>query len=322
MPRNGTGSRAFFARRAKFHRTFGTRIDSGAPWQFTSQRIESGRTIRCQMHGSRRVDTEDAIELVRLADAIPASAVTAVGLAVVAQRLIEAKQSAAAERLLVRAVRRYPRDYVLNAHLGMLLKAKPNTHAEAIRYLTVARAARPADAVANAQLGAVLADAGRSDEAIDAYRRAYVAWPANDSIRRELARRVAAHGDECSIDYLKMVADDWPADADVLADLGEGQLRHGLFRAATVTLRAATDKLPAESPRRDGLLSAVRTAARLAALEDRIPDLQSGKYTPSSAGGWAQMGDVCARTNAMRPRRGSSDGPRNSTNSFHFPLRN
>jgi tetratricopeptide (TPR) repeat protein len=141
-----------------------------------------------------------------------------------------------------------------------------------------------------------LADAGRSDEAIDAYRRAYVAWPANDSIRRELGRLVAAHGVESSVDYLKLVANDWPADADVSAYLGEAQLRHGQFRTAVATLRAATDKLPAESPRRDALLSAARTAARLAALEVRIPDLLSGKYTPSSAGGWAQMADVCART--------------------------
>jgi serine/threonine protein kinase/Flp pilus assembly protein TadD len=80
---------------------------------------------------------------------------------------------AAALALLRRAQQAYPADFWINNDLGIALtNCEPPQHGEAIRFLTVAAALRHDSPGARLNLGGALDDAGRQDEAVDAYRQA------------------------------------------------------------------------------------------------------------------------------------------------------
>jgi serine/threonine protein kinase/Flp pilus assembly protein TadD len=76
--------------------------------------------------------------------------------------------------LLRRGATQHPGDYWVNHYLGIVCwwRRDSGLHAEAIRYLSVARALRPQSAAANNNLGAALDMAGRTTEAEVALRRA------------------------------------------------------------------------------------------------------------------------------------------------------
>jgi serine/threonine protein kinase/Flp pilus assembly protein TadD len=82
-----------------------------------------------------------------------------------------AKEGAVA--LLRRAQEAFPSDFWINPDLGKALHdCQPPQNEEAIRFLTVAMALRPESAGARLNLGVVLLDQGRVDEAIMAFRKA------------------------------------------------------------------------------------------------------------------------------------------------------
>jgi len=164
-------------------------------------------------------DTADAFA--RLAGAGADRAVPAVGIAVAAGRLVRADRPAAAERLLSLGVLRHPNDYALNFQLGTLLRGKAGARADAVRYLTAARAARPADPVVNLELAGALADAGRTDEALGVYRAILDTDPKLTAAHKAIGDLLQAAGDlPGAVSAYRAAAACDPAAADVHLRLG------------------------------------------------------------------------------------------------------
>lgn len=129
---------------------------------------------------------------------LDASEVPPAGIAVGARRLIQENNTADAEKILLRGARRHPNDFTLNALLGAIYRERPGGRADAIRYLSAALATRPSDPGVGFQLGSVLAEDGRSDEAIELLRRVIDADPKNVAARSTLGNAYAARGDRSS----------------------------------------------------------------------------------------------------------------------------
>ncbi len=194
-----------------------------------------------------------------------------------ARRLTEAGCPADAVQLLRRALRRHPDDFWLNERLG-----NASESAEAVRYLSVARALRPDSPgallnLANALgynrqpdeaiacyrealaldpeysaayngLGRLLADKGEWDEAIDNYRKSIQLDPTYFSGHYNLARALAAKGkvDEAIACYHKAIELN-RTDARPHANLGMLLFGKGELDRAAACFRRALDldpKLP------------------------------------------------------------------------------
>jgi tetratricopeptide (TPR) repeat protein len=191
------------------------------------------------------VFNNDLDNLARLADVpldVPLSPVT---MAVSARRLIDAGRAAEAERLLVRGVRRFPNDFTLSTQLGAILRARPDSRSEAIRYLTAARAARPGDAIANHELGIALADAGRADEALELLRAAVKADSTLTTAHTRIGDLLFAQGDSdgARASYAAAVAIE-PDNAAAQLGIGQIELIHGNLEAAEKALRNSNSIAP------------------------------------------------------------------------------
>ncbi len=190
------------------------------------------------------LESNDPVALSKLADTPPDDSLPAVGLAVAARRLIDAGQSGDAQRLLNRGVGRYPADFAINAQLGILLCADSKRRTDALRYLTAARTARPNDAIVNLQLGRLLFEAGRGDEAEPILRSAIEGNPKLETAHVQLGRLLEARGDMegARSSFAAAVAIN-PANVAAQIGLGQSELARGDENAAERAFRAAnTDK--------------------------------------------------------------------------------
>jgi eukaryotic-like serine/threonine-protein kinase len=154
---------------------------------------------------------------------------------------------------------------------------------------------RTKDVKAQLALGRARVKAG-DPSAAEAFRRALALEPADATVRQQLGRCLATFGDEKGIDELKIAMTSLPESGEVRADLGNAYLALGQFRIAATTLREAADKFPADHPKVEAAKSLARTAMRMAALEDRLPQVMSGAVTMSTPVAWAEVGEVCRRT--------------------------
>jgi serine/threonine protein kinase/tetratricopeptide (TPR) repeat protein len=243
------------------------------------------------LHSDAGRDRPDKLVSLGLKAEVPAS-----WLIVGAHWLTDEKLADAAEQLLAHGVRRFPADFTLNAMYGSLLRQKPGGRADAVRHLAVARAVRPGDATVQQELGLALADAGRTDEALDVLRSAVRVAPAWVEGHVRIGELLERRGDEAAIEAFEAAVHVRPKSADLRANLGESLWTFGRFREAAATLREAADRLPADSPRGQGLRSQARAATRFAVLSDRLPTVLAGTLTPATPEAWADYGDVARRT--------------------------
>jgi serine/threonine protein kinase/tetratricopeptide (TPR) repeat protein len=230
--------------------------------------------------GALDLNTTEA--LVGLADSESVRLIPASGIALAARRLMDANESAAAERLLRHGTRRYPTDYALNMELGVLLQSSPNGQEDAIRYLTAARVIRPADRVANLELGCALADAGLLDEALDTVRTvlgvgqnrapspATWAWAEMADFSKQAQRYAAAARYYHRARDLDQRYESSAAVCAALAGFGRGTDAANLSAAARAELRKRALDVLKCSPQaaEDPLLDPLREPAVLAELSD------------------------------------------------------
>jgi eukaryotic-like serine/threonine-protein kinase len=176
------------------------------------------------------------------ADAIPAA-----GVAVAARRLTQAGSTDAAERLLGRGVRKYTDNFTLNAQLGTLLRARPGRRLDAIRYLTVAAAARPTDPAVGYELGSALADDGRTEDAIELLVRVVEAEPNHAAAHVRLGDLFAATDEDeaAEREYHAAAAAD-PNYAPAQVRLGERALAANDLDAAETAFRTAAKSVPGD----------------------------------------------------------------------------
>ena len=97
-----------------------------------------------------------------------------------------------ARALLLNAQQNYPEDFWINFQLGfILLELRPR---DAVGYFRAAVASRPDSSQARIMLGRALHDAGDTDAAIVAFRRAISLPSSNGAGARDLARALAPRG--------------------------------------------------------------------------------------------------------------------------------
>jgi serine/threonine-protein kinase len=149
--------------------------------------------------------------------------------------LLEVGPTASAVRLLRRAQRQNPADFLVNEQLGLaLMKARPPELAEAVRYLTAGVALRPDSAGAHLNLGRALKDRGQVDEAIGCFRKAIDLDPKYATAHDNLGMALKDKGqlEEASACWRKVIELN-PKDARAHYNLGNalvltGQLEEGI----------------------------------------------------------------------------------------------
>jgi serine/threonine protein kinase/tetratricopeptide (TPR) repeat protein len=135
-----------------------------------------GKVYRTALAEKDEAQRRAALE--QLAGTIDVRQLPAQLLSTLAWRLQKAGAGASAVGLLRRAQEAYPGDFMINQRLGMALhNQRPADLGGAARFLTAAVALRPDSPGAYLNLGLVLADQGKTDEAIAAYRRALALDP-------------------------------------------------------------------------------------------------------------------------------------------------
>ena len=233
-----------------------------------------------------------------------------------------------AERVLRLSWKQSPDDYWTNFLLAEVLNRKrpaaseslDQWHQERVRYLTAAISARPETLSAFTRLGDALKEAGRLEEAIDAYREEVRRNPVDTRALAQLTRLVGAgvEGDqglarlrdaarpgagsgeyfdlglalvvrgeyeETITAYREAVRIDGKRVGEAIFHLGEVYRRMGRYEEATGTYRRA-----AELARAEGRLDLVERAEKdldyaktKEALAARLPGLISGKDRPTDA---------------------------------------
>jgi serine/threonine-protein kinase len=173
--------------------------------------------------------------------------------------------------------------------------ANLNDHKSAAKELAAIADLRPTDAKAQLALGRARLKAA-DPTAVDAVRKALALEPADATIHQQLGRCLVAFGDETGIDELKIAVAALPTSPDVRAELGHAYLTLGQFRTAAATLREAAEQFPADNAKGETARAAARRAMRMAALEDRLPQVIAGAVTMSTPAAWAEVGEVCRRT--------------------------
>jgi serine/threonine protein kinase/Tfp pilus assembly protein PilF len=256
-------------------------------------------------------------------DAMPASWLIVLGGRHLAGKLIEH-----AEYYLSIGVRRFPADFTLNAMYGSLLRQKPDGQADAVRYLTVARTARPNDLIVQKELGLALAETGRTDEAIELLKAAVTAEPkwveghtrlgellekrdteaARASYRKAieidakhtpahlgLARTEIARGDLGAAESaFRAAIAEGTHKGLAHAGLGQVHLKRWEASKAVAEYRAAVEAEPRNVNYRLGLIEALRISNDLAGAtrEAKV----AARVLPKSAVIHRTLGELCQRT--------------------------
>jgi eukaryotic-like serine/threonine-protein kinase len=241
-----------------------------------------------------------------------------------------------AERLMLRAVARYPGDFWLNFGMGnSLLTTKPE---EAVGYYRAALALRPGTAAVHNNLGVALKERGRLDEAIAEYRKALAADPNLAPARVSLGGALKERGrsDEAIAEYRKAIAAE-PDYAEGHYNLGNALLTHrvleeaaaelrlavkgfskrvslrpklamtygalgsvlflqGKFTEADEVLRHALRLFPAGDPVRKRAVSQLRRCQRMLALQEKLPAILNGRVEPADLSERLALAELCQLT--------------------------
>ena len=216
------------------------------------------------------------------------------------------------------AQQRHPEDFWINFHLGyILLEERPQ---DAVGYFRAAVASRPESSQAHIMLGRALHDAGDTDGAIAAFRKA-IPLTSNRAGARDLARALAPRGglEEARALWGRLLEasppdyDPWDGYAQLCAFLGNEEAYRWARKALLERPRDSTDHWAMAE--RDSLACLLLPASgeelrRAVALVDRA--VATGpKFFPVSA--WLQFvkgtGDVSSGpTSASRAFAGSVGG--------------
>src|SRR5262245_1515323 len=148
--------------------------------------------------------------------------------------------------LLRRAQERHPGDFWINTRLGGYLWLQtPPRHEEAARYLTAAAVLRPRSPWAHVALGDALLAAGRTDEAIAAFRRAVQLRKDYAAFHDSLASGLEARGllDEAIAECRETIRLD-PNEAYSYVTLGACLEKKGLPDEAIAAFREAIRRDP------------------------------------------------------------------------------
>jgi len=212
-------------------------------------------------------------------------------------------------RALVReAQQRYPENFWINLHLGSILLAERPQ--EAVGYFRAAVASRPGSSQAHILLGRALHDAGDTDGAIAAFRKA-IPLTSNRAGARDLARALAPRGglEEARALWAKQLEasppdyDPWDGYAQLCAFLGNEEAYRWARKALLERPRDSTDHWAMAE--RDGLACLLRPASedelrRAVALVDQA--VETGpRFFPSSA--WPQFVKGLATYRQGRPQQ-------------------
>ena len=212
-------------------------------------------------------------------------------------------------RALVReAQQRHPEDFWINLHLGYILLAERPQ--EAVGYFRAAVASRPESSQAHIMLGRALHDAGDTDGAIAAFRKA-IPLTSNLAGARDLARALAPRGglEEARALWAKLLEasppayDPWDGYAQLCAFLGNEEAYRWARKALLERPRDSTDHWAMAE--RDGLACLLLPASgeelrRAVALVDRA--VATGpKFFPGTA--WPQFVKGLATYRQGRPQQ-------------------
>jgi serine/threonine protein kinase/tetratricopeptide (TPR) repeat protein len=173
---------------------------------------------------------------------------------------------AAALALLRRAQQAFPADFWINHDLGIAQRDRqPPQHEEAVRFLTVAAALRPDSPGVRYNLGLVLADAGRLDEAIVAYRQASGMKPDYGMAHLGLGKVLGKQGqlDE-AITACRRAIELKPDHADAYYSLGNVLLHNSRPDEAVAAYRRAVALKPDHAESHCNLGIALRQQGELA----------------------------------------------------------
>jgi eukaryotic-like serine/threonine-protein kinase len=168
--------------------------------------------------------------------------------------------------LLRRAQQAFPADFWINHDIGIALReCQPPQHEEAIRFLTAAAALKPDSAGVRYNLGLVLADAGRLDEAIAAYRQTIGLKPDYRMAHLELGKALSEQGqlDE-AIAACRRAIELKPDDADAHFALGNTLGRADRRSQAVAAYRNAIALKPDHAETHCNLGIALRELGELA----------------------------------------------------------
>jgi superkiller protein 3 len=190
--------------------------------------LKRGRTVRSACRETDAFKRQAALEA--LAKSAKIAELPARALA----RLAGGLDPLQAVELLRRAQRKYPADFWVNHHLGLVLLAvTPPEREEAVRFLTAAVALRPESPGAHYNLGLALAGKGQVDEAIACYKKAIELDPKDTSAHINLGLALYDKGrlDEAIACFNKAIALDpkyalaYNNLADILANAADPKLR-------------------------------------------------------------------------------------------------
>ena len=161
--------------------------------------------------------------------------------------------------------RRFPGDVHANTNLATILKrAKPPRFEESARYYTAAIALCTTSACTHNNLGVVLSDLGKPDEAIEQYREALKFQPnfflATSNIYSLLKKQ--GKQDEANAELRNFIRLN-PDNGRARYTLGTAYLNQGKLEQAVAELQEAARLEPNESPVRINLASALRKQGKL-----------------------------------------------------------
>ena len=171
------------------------------------------------------------------------------------------------EALMRARLRKYPGDFVANANLGALLLSANRTD-EAVRHLQDALAARPDHAAARNSLGTALLAAGRPIEAIDNFTQVVRTSPDYLPAHYNLGNALLAAGRPAeAIAQFEFVLGRTPQDAAALSDLGSALAMSGRLQEAQTALERSLAINPANAKAHYNLGLIAAQGGRLADAE-------------------------------------------------------
>ena len=174
------------------------------------------------------------------------------------------------EALMRARLRKYPGDFVANANLGALLLSANRTD-EAMRHLKDAVAARPDDPAARNSLGTALLAAGRPADAIAAFTEVVRASPDYLPAHYNLGNALLAAGRPAeAIAQFQYVLDRTPQDAAALSDLGSALAMTGRMPEAERALERSLSVNPANAKAHYNLGLIAAQAGRMADAESHF----------------------------------------------------
>ncbi len=208
--------------------------------------------------------------------------------------LLDKDQPAEAEAAYRRAIALDAGYAPAHGNLGIALLEQGRT-GEAITVLRQALSLDPKIAQARYNLGNAFRAEGRLKEAEAEYRKAVELAPANAGPRNGLAIALDALGrfPEAEAQWRKAIELN-PKDAHGYAALGGALLRQGRLEEARGLARRAAELLPPGHPLCPSVAEQLREAARLLALDRRLPGLLKGEDRPADVGERFTLARLCA----------------------------